>query len=204
MEALRARLGVQKRPLILTVARLTARKGHDMIIRSLPELCRQVPSLHYLIVGHGDPADLRALAEAGGVADHVTFVDYVPDADLPILYHLCDVYAMVSRWDPETKQVEGFGIVYLEAGACGKPCVVGSAGGSPDTVEDGVTGFIVDPTSQSEITEALRTLLTDGVRAEAMGAAGRRHVRDCFQKDQLLEQVVQVLAHIVPGEDPPT
>ena len=200
VEALRTRLGVQNRPLILTVARLASRKGHDMIIRALPELCRQVPDLHYLIVGHGDQESLRTLTEDEGVADRVTFVDYVPDADLPALYHLCDVYAMVSRWDPETKQVEGFGIVYLEAGACGKPCIAGSAGGSPDAVEDGITGFVVDPTCQSEITEALRALLTDEARAKSMGYAGRRRVRDCFQRDQLLNQVTQILAHAVFGE----
>ena len=201
VEALRGRLGIPKRPLLLTVARLSARKGHDMIIRALPDLGRQVPDLHYLIVGYGDSADLRALAAAGGVSDRVTFVDYVSDADLPALYQLCDVYAMVSRWDAETKQVEGFGIVYLEASACGKPCVAGSSGGSPDAVENGVTGFVVDPTSQSEITEALRALLTDESRALSLGAAGQARVREHFQKDQLLSQVTQVLSRAVSGKN---
>ncbi len=201
VESLRARLGVQDGPLILTVARLTARKGHDMIIRALPELCRHIPDLHYLIVGHGDSEGLRSLAESGNVADRVIFVDYVPDADLPALYHLCDVYAMVSRWDPETRQVEGFGMVYLEAGACGKPCVAGSAGGSPDAVENGVTGFVVDPTCLDEVTGALKTLLTDTDLAAAMGAAGRVRVRECFQREMLLDRIEQTIACAVSGEN---
>jgi len=193
VEALRTSLGLQGKHLILTVARLASRKGHDMIIRSLPALCRSCPDLHYLIVGKGDPVELLALARAEGVEERVSFMDYVSDASLPALYHLCDVYAMVSRWDPIAKEVEGFGIVYLEAAACGKPCVAGSAGGAGDAVEDGVTGFVVNPTSVPEITQALLVLLSDKERAAAMGAAGQARVREKFSKPTLLGQVERTL-----------
>lgn len=200
-ETLRTRFGVEGKRVILTVARLASRKGHDMIVRALPALCRDVPDLHYLIVGKGDPADLRALARLEGVEDRVTFVDYVSDAELPALYHVCDVYAMVSRWDPASKEVEGFGIVYLEAAACGKPCVAGSAGGAGDAVENGKTGFVVDPESVPEITEALRALLLDPARAAAMGAAGQARVREQFSRPLLLARIEATLARTLSPAD---
>lgn len=194
VEALRARLGVTGRRVILTVARLTARKGHDIIIRALSRLRAEIPDLCYLIVGKGDPEDLQRLADNEGVRDQVVWVDYVPDGDLPALYHVCDVYAMVSRWDPVSREVEGFGIVYLEAGACGKPSVAGSAGGSGDAVEDGVTGLVVDPTSVDETAAALRALLLDGERATQMGLEAQRRVRQRFHRDVLLAQIARIVS----------
>ena len=198
VEALRSRLGLQNKRIILTLARLTPRKGHDMILRALPDLCDKMPDLHYLIVGKGDPADLLALAEAEGIADRVTIIPFVEDFELPALYHLCELYAMVSRWDPVLKEVEGFGICFLEAAACGKPCVAGSAGGSQDAVEEGVTALVVDPTSLTEIKDALQILLTDPDQAAAMGEAGRRRVRDSFDRDALLQKVEHVLISSLP------
>ena len=194
VEALRLRFGLSGKRVILTVARLAERKGHDMIIQALPSLCRDMPDVHYLIVGKGDPSRLQNIAQERGVADRVTIVEYVPDAELPALFHLCDVYAMVSRWDPTAKEVEGFGIVYLEAGACGKPCVAGSAGGATDAVEDGVTGFIVDPLDLSALQKALHTLLTDHKSAVLMGAAGRSRAKGCFDKTTVLRRMEQVIA----------
>jgi len=197
VEKLRADFGLGGKRVILTVARLAPRKGHDMIIRALPALCRENADLHYLVVGKGDPRELAALARIEGVEDRVTFVEYVPDASLPALYHLCDVYAMVSRWDPVAKEVEGFGIVYLEAAACGKPCVAGSAGGAGDAVEEGITGFVVDPLSIPEISRALKVLLDDPVRAAAMGAAGQARVREKFSKSVLLGQAEKTLTEML-------
>ena len=171
-----------------------------MVVRALPRLIRDIPDLHYLVVGKGDPDDLKALAASEGVADRITIVDYVSEGDLPTLYHLCDLYAMVSRWDPITKEVEGFGICYLEAGACGKPCVAGSVGGCGDAVEDGVTGLVVDPTDNDAVYEALRALLTDPDRSHVMGQAGRRRVKDLFTKEDTLCSTQKVLtSSIRPG-----
>ena len=189
VKTLQRRYGLEGKRVILTVGRLAARKGHDMIVRALPQLMGEVPNLCYLVVGKGDPSELKELAASNGVADRLTIVDYVADADLPALYHLCDIYAMVSRWDPVTKEVEGFGIVYLEAAACGKPCVAGSAGGSGDAVQDGVTGFVVEPTDVGEITEALRSLLVSPRKAVAMGKAGRARVLKDFDRSRLLAAV---------------
>lgn len=193
IESLRARLGLQNKKVILTLARLAPRKGHDIIVRSLQSLTEAVPNVHYLIVGHGDPQTLRTLAQEEGVAERVTIVDYIADEELPTLFHLGDVYAMVSRWDPATREVEGFGIVYLEAGASGKPCVAGSHGGSSDAVENEVTGFVVDPTSVTEVQSALRALLTDDALAQKMGEAGRERVQQEFDRTTLLQRIEGVL-----------
>jgi phosphatidyl-myo-inositol dimannoside synthase len=193
IEQLRARWSLEGKRVVLTVARLAERKGHDTIIRALPSLCTEVPNVHYVIVGLGDQQALRRLAEEEGVANSITFIEYVPDSQLPALYHLCDVYAMVSRWDPMCDQVEGFGIVYLEAAACGKPTVAGSAGGCADAVQDGVTGLIVDPTSVAQTRDALRQLLTNPDRAAGMGQAGREWVRELFDREVRLLYLVQAL-----------
>lgn len=204
---LRDRYGLHGKRVVLTVARLQARKGHDTIIRALAALRRadadlHDADLHYLVVGKGDAAGLQALAEAEGVGDGVTFAGYVADADLPAFYHLCDVYAMVSRWDPVVKEVEGFGIVYLEAAACGKPCLAGSDGGAADAVEDGMTGFVVDPNSEEAVREALRALLSDPDRAAALGRAGRGRVRDLFDNNDLAGKVEAVLQAARPDSGP--
>ncbi len=196
-DELRERLGVGGRRVILTLARLAPRKGHDVVIRSLKGLLDVAPDLHYLIVGKGDPSALRGLADAEGVSDHVTFVEYVPDEDLPALFRIGDIYTMVSRWDPVAREVEGFGIVYLEAAASGRPSVAGAHGGSPDAVEDGVTGFVVDPTSVEAVQGALRTLLMDKERASAMGEAGKKRVRQEFDRKVLLQRIEQVLSFAV-------
>ncbi|MCW3096077.1 MAG: glycosyl transferase group 1 [Chthonomonadaceae bacterium] len=193
VDALRARLNLQGKRVLLTLARLTQRKGHDNIIKAIPQLCAQHPELHYLIVGAGDPTNLLDLAAAEGIRDRVTIVDYVSDADLPILFHMCEVYAMVSRWDPITKEVEGFGIVYLEAAACGKACVAGSQGGCADAVVDGVTGFVVDPTSPTEIETALDTLFSNADIRDAMGAEGRKRVVRDFDRTVLQQRAATIL-----------
>jgi len=192
--ALRRRLGLEGKRVVLTIARLTERKGHDMIIRSLSQVRDAVPEVHYLIVGKGDTSVLQALAKSEGVESSVTIVPYIEESDLHALYHLCDVYAMVSRHDPITQEVEGFGIVYLEAGACGKPCVAGADGGAADAVVDGVTGFVVDPRDVGQITSALTTLLMDSPRMVSMGEAAHRRVWSDFRSDFLLEKLERLVA----------
>lgn len=185
VEALRRQLGLEGKRIVLTVARLIPRKGQDTVVRLLPRLVESVPNLHYLVVGHGDPSFLQQLALEAGVADRVTLLSDVDDADLPLLYNLCDLYIMVSRFDPTTNEVEGFGIVYLEAGACGKPAIAGSAGGAADAVLDQVTGLVVDPTDPAQIEAALRELLIDQARARQMGEHARQRVIAEFHNDVL-------------------
>jgi phosphatidylinositol alpha-1,6-mannosyltransferase len=187
--AFRRRHRLMGAKVVLTLARLEPRKGHDKIVAALPML----PEAHYLVVGKGDAEPLRRQAQRLGVADRLTIVPYVPDDDLPTLFATCDVYAMVSRHDDSSKEVEGFGVVYLEAAAAGKPCLAGSHGGAPDAVADGETGFVVDPTDDGAVLSALRRLLGDDALATRFGMAGKNRVREHFLESRFYETVTEAL-----------
>lgn len=164
-------------PVMLTVGGLVGRKGQDTVIRALPRITETVPDATYLIAGDGpDRERLENLATSLGVRDRVVFAGPVDDADLPSIYALADVFAMVSREQAGGCDVEGFGLVFLEAAACGKPSVGGRSGGVPDAVCDGHTGFLVDPLSVEDTADTLARLLTDRACAETLGANGREWV----------------------------
>jgi phosphatidylinositol alpha-1,6-mannosyltransferase len=176
VESLRTRFGLTGKKIILTLARMDVRKGHDMVVRALPAVAASIPNAHYLVVGKGDPGRLQGIAAELGVSDRLTVVDYVPTESLPALFALPDLYVMPSRFDPETRQVEGFGIVYLEAAACGKPSVAGNQGGCADAVVDQETGILVDPTDVPQIERAVIRLLSNDEESRRMGNAGRERV----------------------------
>lgn len=141
---------------ILTVSRLSAEegyKGYDQILRCLPEIRRRCGKVRFLIAGSGsDRARLEALAKKLGVSEHVVFAGFVPDEELPDHYRLADVFAMPSTG-------EGFGIVFLEALACGTPVLAGNRDGSTDALDSGRLGTLVDPLSDEEITTGISALL---------------------------------------------
>src|SRR5262245_4526160 len=166
--------------IILTVGGLGNLKGQDMVIRALPHLLRTVPDVTYVIVGPGPQAGLDQLAHELGVRDHVIFTGLIPDDDLPAIYALCDLFIMPSRQDLAQHSVEGFGLVYLEANACGKPVIGGRSGGIPEAVVHGVTGLLVDPDDPEDIANAVRTLLTNRERATQLGEQGRSRVVNEF------------------------
>ncbi|MEM7530719.1 MAG: glycosyltransferase family 4 protein [Chloroflexota bacterium] len=160
---------------ILTVARLVERKGHDMIIQGMPKILADVPNTKYLIIGTGRFQDsLKQLAEDIGVADHIIFAGYIKDEMLPNYYCASDVFVMPSR--QMVGSVEGFGIVYLEANACGKPVIAGRSGGSLDAIVDGETGLFVDSTNIDDIANAIIRILRDKSYANILGQKGRQHV----------------------------
>ncbi|KUI40147.1 glycosyltransferase family 4 protein [Mycobacterium sp. GA-2829] len=172
---LRSRYGLGDRPVVLCLSRLVPRKGQDMLIKALPAIRRRVPGTVLLIVGGGPYRDaLRRLAHEHGVADDVRFTGGVPSGELPAHHALADVFAMPCRTRGAGLDVEGLGIVYLEASASGVPVVAGRSGGAPETVRDGETGIVVDGTDVDAIGTAVGDLLADPVRAAAMGAAGRQ------------------------------
>ena len=165
---------------VLTIGNLVARKGHDMVIRALPRLCRTIPNVTYLIVGDGPyRTNLEQLAAATGVADRVVFAGRIADRDLPRVYSLGDVFVMPSREQADLCDVEGFGLVFLEANACGKPVVGGRSGGVPDAIVEGQTGFLVDPHDVEEIAATLGRVLGNRELAHRLGQQGReRAVRE--------------------------
>jgi len=172
--AVRERYGLTGCRVVLTVGRLVERKGHDLVIRAVAALGDEVGPLRYVVAGTGpEERQLRHLASALGVRDRVVFTGYVPDDELPALYAACDVFAMPSRAVATRDGVEGFGTVFLEAGACGKPVVGGRSGGVTEAVEDGTTGILVDPHDTRALVQALRRLLLDAELRRRMGQAGR-------------------------------
>ena len=168
--------------MILTVGRLVERKGHDMVIRALPGIERAVGPVRYVVAGAGpEEPRLRALAREVGCASDVRFIGPVSGEDLAALYSACDVFVMPSRALAQRDGVEGFGIVFLEAGACAKPVVGGRSGGITDAVLDGVTGMLVDPADGAELQAVLIRLLDDPVEAQRLGARGRQRVEALAQ-----------------------
>lgn len=183
---------------ILTVGGLVARKGHDMVIRALPRLREKIPRITYLIVGDGPyRSQLEHLAAAMGVQEHVIFVGQVPDEDLPQIYGLCDVFVMPSRDDPRACDVEGFGLVFLEANACAKPVIGGRSGGIPDAIVDNVTGLLVSPHDPEDIANALIRLLSNQDVAVRMGQEGRARVAAEFDWQIVGRRIQKILNQVV-------
>jgi phosphatidyl-myo-inositol dimannoside synthase len=183
---------------ILTVGNLVARKGHDMVIRSLPRIRESVPDVTYLIVGRGRyRSELERLASSLGVRDRVIFADRVPAELLPEVYALGDVFAMPSREQAGACDAEGFGLVFLEASACAKPVVGGRSGGIPDAVADGETGLLVDPHDAEELAASLARLLADGELAARLGRQGRARVVRDFGWQRAASRVKEILQEVL-------
>jgi len=175
----RARYGLGDAPVVVCVSRLVPRKGQDVLVRAWSQVLARHPRARLLLVGGGplEPALRRAVA-ARGLADSVVLTGGVPSAELPAYYAAGDVFAMPCRTRRGGWDVEGLGMVFLEAAACGRPVVAGTSGGAPETVREGVTGHVVDPRSPAAVARVLADLLDDPARARAMGAAGRAWVEE--------------------------
>ncbi|WP_018297103.1 glycosyltransferase family 4 protein [Corynebacterium lubricantis] len=187
----RERFGIGERPLIVCASRLVPRKGQDQLIRAMTAVTKNFPDAQLVIVGKGYyDATLKALAKE--LPHNITFTGAVPRDDLRDLVAAADIASMPSRTRGGGLDVEGLGIVYLEAQACGVPVVAGNSGGSPETVTP-ETGIVVDGNNQRELEEALLGLLGDAPRREAMGAAGRRHVCEQWTWDHLGKKLNRVL-----------
>jgi phosphatidylinositol alpha-1,6-mannosyltransferase len=196
---MRERYGLGDRPVVVCLSRLVPRKGQDMLIRALPELRRRVPDTALAIVGGGPYLEaLQKLALQHGVAEHVVFTRGIPAEELPAHHAMADVFAMPCRTRGAGLDVEGLGIVYLEASACGVPVVAGRSGGAPETVQDGRTGTVVDGTDVEAITAAVGDLLADPGRAAAMGVAGRHWAVDNWQWRTRGARLAELLSCEVP------
>lgn len=181
----RERLGLAGGTILLSVGRLQRRKGHDMVIKALPAVATTLPGVRYVVVGTGEEeARLRRLAADVGVAELVQFVGYVADDRLSEYYRSCDVFIMPNR-EEANHDIEGFGIVFLEAGACGKPVIGGRSGGVCEAVVDGETGLLVDGEDPRAIANAVLSLLADGERLLEMGRKGRARAVARFSWDSI-------------------
>jgi phosphatidylinositol alpha-1,6-mannosyltransferase len=190
----RARLGLTDRPVVVCVSRLVRRKGQDTLIRAMPGILAKEPETVLLVVGGGPyEKELRRLAEETGVGGAVRFTGAVPWAELPAHYGAGDVFAMPCRTRRGGLDVEGLGIVYLEASATGLPVVAGDSGGAPDAVLDGETGWVVRGGSPEEAADRITTLLGDRELRERMGQRGREWVEEKWRWDLLAETLKSLL-----------
>jgi len=179
-EELCRRFGLQDKTVILTVARLVPRKGHRVALEAFSKICEEFPQAQYLIVGTGPEEDhLKELVRRKGLGDRVTFSGFVPSERLPEFYGVCDLMLLANREEADG-DLEGFGIVFLEANAVGKPVIGGRTGGAIEAVQNGVTGLLVNPDDPTEIAAALSQLLSDARLRERLGQAGLLRARSEF------------------------
>ncbi|WP_033284511.1 MULTISPECIES: glycosyltransferase family 4 protein [unclassified Streptomyces] len=190
----RSRLGLTERPVVVCVSRLVPRKGQDTLILAMPRILAREPEAVLLIVGGGPyEKDLRRLVRETGVSDSVRFTGAVPWSELPAHYGAGDVFAMPCRTRRGGLDVEGLGIVYLEASATGLPVVAGDSGGAPDAVLDGETGWVVRGGSPEEAADRILALLADPELRQNMGERGRQWVEERWRWDLLAEKLRALL-----------
>jgi phosphatidyl-myo-inositol dimannoside synthase len=194
--AIRKRYGLVGRPVVLCVSRLVPRKGQDTLIRVWPEVQRQVADAALVIAGDGSQAaELKRLAERTGVTGSVHLTGTVPVAELPAHYAAADVFAMPCRTRRGGLDVEGLGIVYLEASAAGLPVIGGDSGGAPDAILAGESGYVVPGRDTAALAARLTGLLKDPDTARAMGEKGRAWV----ERDWSWEASAARLRSIIDG-----
>jgi phosphatidylinositol alpha-1,6-mannosyltransferase len=189
---------IQDKKLILSVGRLVERKGFDTLLKALPLIVQRVPKIHYLIVGGGPfEEELRALVSNLGLSRYVTFAGPKLHSEVASFYAACDIFAMISREIPEKGDLEGFGIVFIEANYFGKPVVGGRSGGVIDAIIDGQTGLLVNPSDPAQVTDALIRLLTEPEFAQRLGENGKKRVLNHFAGRSVANELSESLLEMV-------
>jgi glycosyltransferase involved in cell wall biosynthesis len=175
---------------ILTVGRWLATeryKGMDTLITALPRLLTRWPEVQLVLAGAGDDRGwLEDLAEKSGVSMHVHFLTGLSSSELAACYSACEIFALPSRG-------EGFGMVYLEAMAKGKPVIGGAHGGAPEVIQDGITGYLVPHGDPIQLATSIQTLLADPVHAREMGARGRQRVEQEYRFNVFAKALKKIL-----------
>ncbi len=179
---------------VLTVSHLVKRKGHQNVLKALPQVLEKVPNLIYLIVGKGEEEEkLKGAVKDLKLKDKVIFTGEITGEELPLYYAACDVFIMPSYEIKGRGDVEGFGIAYLEANACEKPVIGGRSGGVPDAVIDGETGLLVDPLDINQIAEALVKLLTNFELTRKLGKKGRERVEKELNWQEMARRIKGII-----------
>lgn len=182
--------------IVLGISRLVPRKGFDTVIKAVASLAPRRPNLRLVIASTGrDEKRLRSLAEESGAP--VTFLGRVSDGELPSLYGCADIFTMMCRNRWGGLEQEGFGIVFVEAAACGVPQIAGRSGGAAEAVEHGETGWVIDdPTDDGELAERIAQILDDEGLRRSMGVASRARAVDHFSYDVLARRLGETLASL--------
>jgi len=193
--AIRERLGLGDRPTVLCVSRMVPRKGQDTLIKAWPKVHAEVPDALLLLVGDGPyRPKLEQLASHLGITKHVIFTGPVSWSELPAHYDAADLFAMPCRTRRGGLDVEGLGIVYLEASATALPVIGGDSGGAPDAILDGETGYVVPGGDETAVANRAIELLTDPVMAKAMGERGMAWVREEWRWEVVAARLEEILS----------
>jgi phosphatidylinositol alpha-1,6-mannosyltransferase len=192
---MRARYARPDDLVVMTVGRLQRRKGHDVAIAAIARLAGTHPHVRYVIAGDGEERPrLERLTADLGLGGRVCFAGEVASAELPRYFAACDIFLMPNRVDGA--DFEGFGLVFLEAAAAGKPVIAGRSGGAPEAVEEGRTALLVDPESAEGVAAALARLAGSASERDALGRAGRARVVDAFTWDRAASAVADIHAEL--------
>jgi phosphatidylinositol alpha-1,6-mannosyltransferase len=191
----RKKFGIpEEAPVILTLARIVERKGHDTVLNALPKIINHFPGLFYIIAGPGEDHTfykLQKIIRKLGISANIIFTGSVEQDELCAVYNACDVYVMISRDLPSKGDMEGFGITYLEANACGKPVIAGDSGGVKDAVENELNGLLIPPDNPEILSERIIFLLKNTEILKKLGEAGRTRVLEKFTWNKIAQQIVQ-------------
>jgi len=192
-DAARRLLDLEGRRALLTVAHLVPRKGHEQLLRALPRVRAAFPDVIYLVVGRGpNEGALRDLARKLSIEESVRFCGCVSDRELPDYYGAADLHVMPSTEDGD---VEGFGISFVEAAACGTPSIGSRSGGIPDAIDDGRTGLLVKPGDVAGLVEAIVALLGNDKRRHEMAVQAREAVRTRFSEKPFAKSLAEAFRH---------
>jgi len=192
-ESIVNRLNLVDKKIILSINRLIERKGNDVMIQAMPAVLKEIPSAIYIIGGSGRyETKLQRMVKDLKLEKQVIFLNHLSDEDVVRLYKVCDVFVMPSRTLKE-EDTEGFGVVFLEANACGKPVIGSRCGGIPEAVADGYSGLLVNPSSVNEISQAVVGLLKDKDYAALLGAQGRKRVQEQFNSHLYIKDVKELM-----------
>lgn len=186
-------LNLNNKIVLLSVGRMVKRKGFDMVIKALPEIIQKYPNLIYIIIGQGPDKDrLDQLAIDLKVRANLIFITDITDQQIACYYDRADIFIMPSRLENKT-DVEGFGIVYLEANSFGKPVIAGDSGGVGDAVLNNKTGILVNPKENKDITQAIFKLLDDENLMNKLGEQGKKRVLNEFQWSKQVNKLNNIL-----------
>ncbi|XOU94873.1 MAG: glycosyltransferase family 4 protein [Candidatus Kerfeldbacteria bacterium] len=190
--------GLENRKVILSVGNLVKRKGQDMVIKSIAKIKQNNSNILYIIIGSGPNIDdLRKLIVRLDLVKYVKILEHVTNEELPIYYSVCDIFIMPSRYlrnnNNQPIDVEGFGMVFLEANLYGKPVIGGLVGGQIDAIEDNVSGYLVDPENLEKITEKIQLLLNNSELANELGLAGKKRALENFNWDIEIEKIKKII-----------
>lgn len=194
-EEIKSHMGFSGRYVLLTLGRLVARKGQDQVIQALPKIVPDIPNILYVIAGKGKYEEhLKSLVRSLGLEKHVYFAGFIPEEQKLLYYQMCDQYLMPSREIEDEGDIEGFGLTFLEANACGKPVIAGASGGCTEAVKEDINGLIINPLDTDAISESVRKL-HDPVFYSKLSKSAISYVNEHFRWDRSSKSVIECFLH---------